>query len=173
MSILSEGFKFGNININKEFIMTKTEMETLGNADGYPDVFPIWCKDDRCLYIFYRSTDGIPNIVNYSNLITSHQTAVMYPMLNPDTNEISWEIRELTDEVPDPVVLNGAPGKSAYEVWLEIGNEGSEQDFLNSLKPDLSTLNNEQINSLKTQLGLDTLEESINALNKSLNNIID
>ena len=28
----------------------------------------------------------------------------------------------------------GADGKSAYEIWLELGNEGTEQDFINSLK---------------------------------------
>ena len=28
----------------------------------------------------------------------------------------------------------GTPGKSAYDIWLEQGNEGSEQDFLESLK---------------------------------------
>lgn len=28
----------------------------------------------------------------------------------------------------------GADGKSAYEIWLEQGNTGTEQDFLNSLK---------------------------------------
>ena len=30
--------------------------------------------------------------------------------------------------------LDGADGKSAYEVWLDLGNSGSEADFLNSLK---------------------------------------
>lgn len=29
---------------------------------------------------------------------------------------------------------NGADGKSAYEVWLEQGNEGSEQDYIESLR---------------------------------------
>ena len=28
----------------------------------------------------------------------------------------------------------GPPGKSAYEIWLEEGNTGTEQDFLDSLK---------------------------------------
>ena len=28
----------------------------------------------------------------------------------------------------------GADGKSAYEIWLEQGNSGTEQDFLASLK---------------------------------------
>lgn len=32
----------------------------------------------------------------------------------------------------------GAEGKSAYQVWLEEGNEGSEVDFLNSLKAHVS-----------------------------------
>ena len=30
--------------------------------------------------------------------------------------------------------LNGKDGKSAYQIWLDEGNEGTEQDFLNSLK---------------------------------------
>ena len=33
--------------------------------------------------------------------------------------------------------LGRVTGKSAYEVWLEQGNTGSEQDFLNSLKADV------------------------------------
>ena len=30
---------------------------------------------------------------------------------------------------------DGADGKSAYQIWLDLGNSGSEQDFINSLKP--------------------------------------
>lgn len=30
--------------------------------------------------------------------------------------------------------LNGTDGKSAYEIWLDEGNQGTEQDFLNSIK---------------------------------------
>lgn len=33
-----------------------------------------------------------------------------------------------------PIRLEGAPGKSAYELWLEEGNTGTKDDFLNSLK---------------------------------------
>lgn len=33
-----------------------------------------------------------------------------------------------------PIKLEGAPGKSAYELWLESGNSGTREDFLNSLK---------------------------------------
>ena len=29
---------------------------------------------------------------------------------------------------------DGVDGKSAYEIWLDKGNEGTEQDFLDSLK---------------------------------------
>jgi hypothetical protein len=29
----------------------------------------------------------------------------------------------------------GEPGKSAYQTWLDLGNIGSEQDFIDSLKP--------------------------------------
>src|SRR5699024_938272 len=29
---------------------------------------------------------------------------------------------------------NGQDGKSAYQIWLDLGNSGTEQDFINSLK---------------------------------------
>lgn len=29
--------------------------------------------------------------------------------------------------------LNGPPGKSAYQIWLDQGNSGSESDFLAQL----------------------------------------
>lgn len=31
---------------------------------------------------------------------------------------------------------DGIDGKSAYQIWLDLGNSGSEQDFINSLKPE-------------------------------------
>lgn len=33
----------------------------------------------------------------------------------------------------------GVDGKSAYQVWLDLGNSGSEQDFINSLKPKIES----------------------------------
>jgi len=42
----------------------------------------------------------------------------------------SW----LTVTEPLPVIKDGTDGKSAYELWLEAGNTGSLQDFLESLK---------------------------------------
>jgi len=30
----------------------------------------------------------------------------------------------------------GAEGKSAYQIWLELGNEGTEEDFIEYLKGD-------------------------------------
>ena len=35
---------------------------------------------------------------------------------------------------------NGAPGKSAYEIWLDQGNTGTEQDFLDSLVSGTSSV---------------------------------
>ncbi len=41
--------------------------------------------------------------------------------------------------------INGAPGKSAYQIWLDQGNTGTEQDFLDSLVAtnNSSTQNNQ------------------------------
>ena len=35
--------------------------------------------------------------------------------------------------------IQGETGKSAYEIWLELGNEGTEEDFLNWLKVSSTT----------------------------------
>ena len=33
----------------------------------------------------------------------------------------------------------GPAGKSAYDIWKEAGNQGSKEDFLNSLKANTHT----------------------------------
>lgn len=38
-----------------------------------------------------------------------------------------------TTVIQQPV--NGTNGLSAYDIWLQQGNSGTQQDFLNSLKP--------------------------------------
>lgn len=42
---------------------------------------------------------------------------------------------------PGPKGDKGADGKSAYQVWIDLGNAGSEQDFIDSLKskPETAT----------------------------------
>lgn len=38
-------------------------------------------------------------------------------------------------EIIVPTGPRGAQGKSAYQTWLDLGNTGTEQDFIDSLKP--------------------------------------
>ena len=40
----------------------------------------------------------------------------------------------ITKTITMTVLPPGAPGKSAYDIWLDQGNIGTEQDYLNSLK---------------------------------------
>ena len=54
------------------------------------------------------------------------------------TADIELENQELCGELEPNNVLevfieNGARGKSAYEVWIDEGNTGTQQDFLDSL----------------------------------------
>lgn len=56
----------------------------------------------------------------------------------------------------------GEDGKSAYEIWLELGNEGSEEDFINSLKgkdAESITYTNEEINEAISET-LELLKEA-------------
>lgn len=46
-------------------------------------------------------------------------------------------VRSVNNIIPDEegnVTLEEVDGKSAYDIWLEQGNEGTEDDFLESLK---------------------------------------
>ena len=49
-------------------------------------------------------------------------------------SEIAFEDGETFQEKYDTDKLKGTTGKSAYEIWLEQGNEGTEEDFIASLK---------------------------------------
>ena len=49
-------------------------------------------------------------------------------------SEIAFEDGETFQEKYDTDKLKGTNGKSAYEIWLEQGNEGTEEDFIASLK---------------------------------------
>lgn len=171
MSVISNAFKIGNLSIDKRYTLSKAEIESLGDAAGYPDVFPIWCKDTNELYVFYRTTDGVPNVANFNKLVNTGVQLIVYPNINKDTSEISWEIKEIDGTVPEPVTLVGKQGKSAYETWKELGNTGTKQDFINNLI-DLTNLTNEQVDSLKTVLGINDINTKLDEINNKLNTLL-
>ena len=173
MSVIAEGFKIGNLTLSKKYTMTKLEMESIGAGEDYPDVFPIWCTDDNCLYIFYKTTDDKANIANINSLVPSDTAVVLYPTVNEETSELSWEFKTIDSTVPDPVVLKGKAGDSSYQTWLNLGNVGTEQDFINSLKGDFSTMTDSDIDKLKVALGFDKLEQTIVDINTLLDEIND
>lgn len=49
--------------------------------------------------------------------------------------------------IPGTNGTNGIDGKSAYEIWIDEGNTGTEQDFLDSLKNNIFTSITESTNS--------------------------
>lgn len=68
----------------------------------------------------------------------------------------TWnELGKATGEKGD----QGEQGKSAYEIWLDAGNDGSETDFLASLKGEKGALDEEQIALLKDEIKSYTDEE--------------
>lgn len=87
------------------------------------------------------------------------------------------------------LMATGARGYSAYEIWLQEGNVGTQQDFLNSLKgtnkyeelPDKPSINGVTLEGNKTSkdLGLDSgyddtdIRNQINTINQDLGGIQD
>ena len=97
--------------------------------------------DDTRSEVFYGSNNSTYSIntttawhsyVNSTNIIvnaTSNQTTTY--------GKFVLRYTKISDTPNSPVKLiggEGKEGKSAYEVWLDNGNFGSEDDFLNSLK---------------------------------------
>lgn len=60
-----------------------------------------------------------------------------FTFLNTGSGKISWKLGSEPGNWSSEYQwtgLDGTPGKSAYQIWLENGGEGEESDFLNSLK---------------------------------------
>lgn len=169
--IISNAITFGTMVVDTKYVMTMDEIEHIGEATGYPDIFPIWCTDNNTIYIFFKTTDG-NRIATLDSLVATSDKAVWYPLVNGQTNVISWEPRILSNVAPEPVTLTGFNGKSAYQIWLDQGNVGSEQDFLDSLQPEISDMSEEQIEELKQRLGLVEMEQALENLNAALYEII-
>lgn len=70
----------------------------------------------------YLSLNGLKTLVNNVKSYT-----------DDSANEVLKTAKDYTDE---EIAKGGVDGKSAYEIWLEQGNTGTEEDFLASLKGD-------------------------------------
>ena len=129
MSLLSNSFKFGKITIDKNYCMTNDEIKNI-DPSLYPNVFPIWNTDDNCLYMMYKQDNGEIRLSSLKNMEWTDNPAILYPTIS--NGILTWELRYLSasEEIPEVNIT----GKSAYEVWKDLGNEGSEEDFINSLK---------------------------------------
>lgn len=44
------------------------------------------------------------------------------------------KVRDENGKFVEIPAIKGQDGKSAYEIWLKQGNEGTEEDFIASLK---------------------------------------
>ena len=171
MSLENIGIKIGKLAIDKKYIMDKNTMESLGSAENMPELFPIYCKDDGNIYIYYRAEDG-SHVVNFNDLIGNIGThTILYPIVNEETNQISWELRENVGEVPEPVTLKGEKGDSAYKIWLDQGNIGTESDFLSSIV-DPTRMNSDTIESFKNVLGINEMKEKLDYVAEALNSIL-
>ena len=80
-----------------------------------------------------NGTSYIPHVDADGNLTWTNDAGLK----NPPSINIMGPVGEKGEigEKGDPGE-NGTDGLSAYQIWLNVGNSGSELDFLNSLKGD-------------------------------------
>ena len=58
-------------------------------------------------------------------------------------NKLTGSLGGVRNEINVDIIGTGArgkEGKSAYEIWLDLGNEGTEQEYLASLKVKMDIL---------------------------------
>ena len=104
----------------------ETQLDYIKNK---PEIIPEILEDSEALvtsdaiYDFLKALEerSIPNAASVKDMILSIE------------RETQGQITELFS-VELPVGIVGKDGLSAYEVWLNEGNNGTEEDFLASLK---------------------------------------
>lgn len=113
---------FGNEEY-KEYVVTTTDLfgmvnEVIGTGqqvsfNGWNDI--AWTSDSKSLMVELDKTGSCTGFELISNEVL---TAVPFALYSPGSG------------------VQGIDGKSAYEIWLDLGNTGSEQDFIDSLIGD-------------------------------------
>lgn len=87
------------------------------------------------------------DILVYGRAVGTEDRSFYVEMLPPTNAILGTQIGECiihvdttgsqpVTEIIIPTGPRGIQGKSAYQTWLDLGNTGTEQDFINSLKPN-------------------------------------
>jgi hypothetical protein len=107
----------------KEYVVTTTDLfgmvnEVIGTGqqvsfNGWNDI--AWTSDSKSLMVELDKTGSCTGFELISNEVL---TAVPFALYSPGSG------------------VQGIDGKSAYEIWLDLGNTGTEQDFIDSLIGD-------------------------------------
>ena len=105
----------------KEYVVTTTDLFGMVNVvigtgqqvsfNGWNDI--AWTSDSKSLMVELDKTGSCTAFELISN---EKLTAVPFALYSPGSG------------------VQGIDGKSAYEIWLDLGNTGTEQDFIDSLK---------------------------------------
>lgn len=124
----------------------RDSLDSTPKNDGYA----YFCIDDGTFHIDYVDKDSVlqrkqinaneaEKLIGYnvSTVLNSDDTEI------PTSNSVIEYVIDSSDSVltaskaytdEEIAKVGGVDGKSAYEIWLEQGNTGTEEDFLESLK---------------------------------------
>ena len=80
------------------------------------------------------------NTSTLGKIIFSTHSNIAVPLdINNYNVTIHYETYSITKQISVVLAPQGENGKSAYQIWLENGGSGSEQDYLNSLRGEPGT----------------------------------
>ena len=82
------------------------------------------------------------------------------------TEQLNEAVESALTEAKASGEFDGANGLSAYEIWLQQGNTGSEEDFLNSLQGDTYTLTEADKAEIVAQLSQIEAPKIVSSINE-------
>lgn len=77
--------------------------------------------------------------INCKESIISSESVKLKNVSADELMLIALTAKEKLDKITE--IVKGADGKSAYELWIDEGNSGTKQEFLNSLKGKVPDIN--------------------------------
>ena len=124
------------------------------NTSGYLKSEALTIEDNRLVLTTDKLKDLPPDTYNFEVWVDEDS---IYPSENYGYFKITKNVSEVDEETIPVITIedfekrfaeavknakgdkgergaDGVDGKSAYQIWLDLGNSGSEQDFINSLK---------------------------------------
>ena len=126
--------------------------QTLRKQTENNSIFLTWTVDE-----YFTAVSGVLKLEIRG--VKGDELVIKYDLSNIIVRESA--VGEGLPEIPDTTVIQGEKGDdglSAYEIWLSLGNSGTETDFIASLKGEKGEAGEQGLQGLHGEKGTDGID---------------